>query len=135
MGRYDHIINQPRPKSSRSKMSALERAAQFSAFEALTGLDEQIDETARLVDGKVELSEDEIAELNRKFARLLQILDECGEYPEVEITYFVPDERKNGGAYVTKAVRVKSLDGIFHKVILSDRTEIDIADILSLEIM
>ena len=133
---YRDIIDLPhRVSETRMPMTIHARAAQFAPFAALMGYEDAIDETARLVDGKVELSEDEIAELNRKFARLLQILDECGEYPEVEITYFVPDERKNGGAYVTKAVRVKSLDGIFHKVILSDRTEIDIADILSLEIM
>lgn len=135
MGRYDHIINQPRPQSSHPKMSALERATQFSAFADLTGLDEQMDETARLVDRKIELSEDEIAALNEKFARLAQILDEDGEYPEIRLTYFVLDERKNGGAYVTKNVIVKSIDGIFHKVVLTDRSEINIANILDFEIM
>lgn len=135
MGRYDHIINQSRPASAHPKMSALKRAAQFSAFEALAGLNEQMDETARLVDGKVELLEDEIAELNRKFARLAEILDKHDEYPEVELTYFVPDDKKNGGAYVTKAVNVKRIDGVFRKVVLSDKSEINIADILDFEIM
>ena len=43
---YDDIINSPRPEPKK-KMSMHERAAQFSPFAALTGLDEAIDETAQ----------------------------------------------------------------------------------------
>ena len=100
--KYDYLINQPRPASTRSKMSAVDRAAQFSSFAALIGLDEQLDETARLVDGKIELSEDEAAVLNGKFQILAQVLNEGGERPQIKVCYFVPDERKDGGAYVTK---------------------------------
>ena len=61
-----------------------------------------MDETARLVGSKIELSEDEIEILNRKFQVLAQKLNEDKERPQVKLCYFVPDERKNGGAYVTK---------------------------------
>lgn len=130
--RYDDIINLPRPESSRPKMSAADRAAQFSAFAALVGLDEQMDETARLVAGKIELSEDEIETLNRKLLLLAQKLSE--DYPEIRAICFVPDERKNGGAYVTKIGAVKRIDEAFHKILFTDGTDIDVSDILDFEI-
>lgn len=51
--RYEQIVDMPRPASRHSKISALDRAAQFSAFAALAGLDEQMDETARLVNNEM----------------------------------------------------------------------------------
>lgn len=131
--KYDHLINQPRPASSHPKMSAVDRAAQFSAFAALVGLDEQMDETARLVDSKIELSEDEIEVLNRKFQVLVQKLNEDEERPQVMVCYFVPDERKNGGAYVTKIGTVKRVDDIFRQVLFTDGLNIKISDILDFE--
>lgn len=133
--KYDHLINQPRPASSRPKMSAVDRAAQFSAFAALVGLDKQMDETARLVDSKIELSEDEIEILNRKFQYLTQRLNEDEERPQVKVCYFVPDERKDGGAYVTKIGTVKRIDDVFFKLLFTDGTEICVSDILDFEIM
>lgn len=111
--RYDRIINLPRPASCHPKMSAYDRAAQFSAFAALVGLDEQMDETARLVDSKIELSEDEVAILNRKFQILTQKLNEDEERPQIKVCYFVPDERKDGGAYITKIGTVRRIDEVF----------------------
>ena len=63
---YEQIIDLSRPVSSRPKMSALDRAAQFSAFAALVGLDEQMEEMARLVESKIEMSEDDVEKLNGK---------------------------------------------------------------------
>ncbi len=133
MKKYANIINLPRPESHRPKMSAIDRAAQFSAFAALVGLDEQMNETARIVDGKIELSEDEAEFLDRKFALLANKLND--EYPDVKITYFVPDERKKGGSYVTKTVTVKRIDEVFRKIVLMDGAEINIAYVLDFEIM
>lgn len=133
--KYDHLINQPRPASSRPKMSAVDRAAQFSAFAALVGLDEQMDETARLVDSKIELSEDEIEILNRKFQYLAQRLNEDEERPQVKVCYFVPDERKDGGAYVTKIGTVKRINDVFFKLLFTDGADICVSDILDFEIM
>lgn len=131
--KYDYLINQQRPASLRPKMSAVNRAAQFSAFAALVGLDQQMDETARLVDSKIELSEDEIEVLNRKFQVLAQKLNEDKERPQVKVCYFVPDERKDGGAYVTKISTVKRLDDIFRQVLFTDGLSIKISDILDFE--
>ena len=58
MSRYSDIINLPRPKSSHKPMSMHDRAAQFSPFSALTGLDDELAETARIVDSKIEISDD-----------------------------------------------------------------------------
>ncbi len=131
--KYSNIINLSRPPSSRPKMSAIDRAAQFSAFAALVGLDEQMDETARLVDNKIELSEDEVETLNQKFKRLIEVSD--GVKPQIKVTYFVPDPRKDGGAYVTKIGTVKRIDDIFLKILFADRTEISVSDILDFEIL
>ena len=48
MGKYDDIINMEHHTSIRHpRMSALDRAAQFSAFAALTGYEEIIEQTGR----------------------------------------------------------------------------------------
>ena len=131
--RYDRIINLERPASSRPKMSAIERAAQFSAFAALVGLDEQMDETARLVDCKIELSEDEIETLNQKFQRLIEVLEDYRS--QIKVTYFVPDPHKDGGAYVTKVGTVKRIDVVFFKIIFADGVEVSVSDILDFDIV
>ena len=133
--RYDKIIDLPRPVSSRPKMSALDRAAQFSSFAALVGLDEQMDETARLVDSKIELSEEEGERLNQKLRLLIQKVSEDEEYPQVKAICFVPDQRKDGGAYVIKSGAVKCIDDVFHKVLFTDSSEISISDIFDFEII
>jgi len=131
--RYSKIINLSRPPSSRPKMSAVDRAAQFSAFAALVGLDEQMNETARLVDSKIELSEDEIETLNQKFQRLIEVSD--GVKPQIKVTYFVPDPRKDGGTYVTKIGEVKRVDEIFHKINFKDGSEICVSDVLDFDMI
>lgn len=131
--RYDRIINLERPASLRPKMSAIDRAAQFSAFAALVGLDEQMDETARLVNNKIELSEDEIEILNRKIQTLVQKLNE--ELPKIKVSYFVPDPCKDGGSYVTKIGVVKRIDDVFFKIMFADGAEISVSDILDFDII
>ena len=98
MNPYDDIINLPHHTSaSRPHMSAYDRAAQFSPFAALTGYDSAITETARLTDKRAELDEYSKAALNEK---LCMIQDQTDEQPEVSITYFQPDNKKSGGAYM-----------------------------------
>lgn len=133
--RYSHLIDIPRPVSGRLKMSAIDRAAQFSAFAALVGLDEQMDETARIVAGKIELSEDEVEILNRKIQILAQKLKEYEDYPKINVSYFVPDPRKEGGSYVMKIGEVKRVDDVFFKIMFADGAEISVSDILDFEII
>lgn len=95
-GKYDDIIGLPHPTSSKHpRMPISERAAIFSPFAALSGHSAALAETARLTDQKIELDEDTKAELDRKQAVLLEHI---GEQPEVTVTWFQSDERKDGGA-------------------------------------
>ncbi|MCD7755784.1 MAG: YolD-like family protein [Firmicutes bacterium] len=105
---YDDILHLPHHVSkTRPQMSMRDRAAQFSPFAALTGFDAAIDETARLTDDPIALEEEAMAALDRKQQYLL---DKIHEQPEVTVTYFVPDARKAGGAYVTVTGRVRRID-------------------------
>ena len=88
---YNDIINLSRPVSKRPKMSLEQRSAQFAPFAALTGYDGQVKETARLTNRKIEIDEEQKLELNFKI-QLIQ--SKIKEQPQIEITYFVPDERK-----------------------------------------
>ena len=129
MGAYDDIINLPHPNSAKHpRMSMIDRAAQFSPFAALTGHGAAIEETARLTDRRIELTEEEKTVLDEK----LRLLLETGG--EGMITYFLPDERKDGGAYVAKLGTIKKIDPLEGRVILTDHTPIHIEDILEIEI-
>lgn len=128
---YDDIINLPHHVSKTHKqMSAHDRAAQFGAFKALTGYEDAVNETARLTDSKPALSESMIEMLNMK---LQIILDNLEDKPEVTITYFVPDKKKSGGAYVTHTGCVRRIDDFEQKIIMTDKTEIQIKMIAEIE--
>lgn len=128
---YNDIINLPHHVSNtRSQMSMLDRAAQFSPFAALTGYDSAIKETGRLTDEKLELDEDTRAALDRKQAYLLEMIS---NQPEVSITYFLPDEKKTGGAYVTATGNFKRVDDYERMLILTDGRKIPMADIADIE--
>ena len=93
--KYDDIMDLPHYTSpNRRRMANIDRAAQFSPFAALTGYDADVLEAARVTDQRLTLTEDMKEILDRKQQRLAEILD---EYPEVTVTYFVPDSRKAGG--------------------------------------
>lgn len=130
-GRYDDIINLPHHVSIKHPhMAPIDRAAQFSPFAALTGHDEAIKETARLTDERMELDE------NRKElmdARLQLLREHLGEKPTVTFTFFEPDERKSGGAYVTVTGSVKKIEEYENKIVLEEGAAIFIDDIYAVE--
>lgn len=131
MGNYDDIINLPHHVSTKHpRMAALDRAAQFSPFAALTGHDAAIAETARLTDIRLELDETQKEELNE---RLQMIREHISLKPEISITYFVPDEKKEGGSYHQIIGTVKKLDDIGHRVIMRNGTIIPMNDIYVME--
>ena len=104
---YDDIIHLPHHVSERHpQMSMYNRAAQFAPFAALTGHNAAITEAARLTEAEEELSESDAEVLNRKLA-YLQSLD---EKPTISVTYFVPDDKKEGGSYHTATGIVKSVE-------------------------
>ena len=130
MGKFDDIINREYVKSpTRRHMTMVERAAQFGAFRAVVGHEDALHETARLTDEKIELDEYTKVELNEK----LQVIANSVEPEEVSITYFIQDEKKTGGAYVTKTGIVKKIREYERDVIMKDGTQISIDDIMTIE--
>lgn len=127
MSEYDDIIDLPRPKSKHEPMPMSDRAAQFSPFAALTGYGDAIDETARLTDARIELSEEERAELDYK-QQYLATLDS----PTVTVTYFVPDERKTGGAYVTHTGVLKRIDELERMVVFEDGLRVPLDEVVDI---
>ena len=129
---YDYMKHFSRPQyDDLYPMPMPDRAAQFSPFAALVGYGDAVDETARLVDSRIELTEDEVNDLNVNLNRLLEILD---EQPTVTVTYFVPDERKQGGKYVNKTGTVRIYDSYENALIFTDGTKIAVRDMYSAEI-
>lgn len=128
MTEYDDIIDLPRPKSKHEPMPMSDRAAQFSPFAALTGYGDAIDETARLTDRRIELSEEESAELDYK-QQYLATLDA----PTVTVTYFVPDERKSGGAYVTHTGVLKRVDEVERMVVFKDGLRVPLDEVMDIK--
>lgn len=129
-GPYDDIISLPHPTSTKHpRMPLSDRAAQFSPFAALSGHGAAIAETARLTDRRIELDEDTKAVLDLK----QQILaDRIAERPEVSVVWFRPDERKDGGQYVTTTGQLKKVDDIKRFLRFDDGTTIPLDDVLEL---
>lgn len=128
---YDDIINLPHHVSAtRPQMSMLDRAAQFSPFAALSGYDAAIKETGRLTDEKIMMDEEGLNILNMKFQILI---DNLFDEPEVTITYFKPDERKSGGAYIEVTGTVKKFDEFERQIMMQDGTKIPMDDVLDVK--
>ncbi len=128
--KYDEIMGLPHHVSkTRSQMPMSDRAAQFAPFAALTGYDDAVKETGRLTDDKIELEENSLNELNAKIQLLRESL---ADKPEITFTYFKPDERKAGGAYLTTTGTVKKLDDYERLIVLQDGTKLPMDDILDI---
>lgn len=128
---YEDIINLKRPVSKKhTPMSRADRAAQFSPFAALTGLDEAVTEASRQTGEKITISSDEQKVLDEK---LSLIAAKLSERPLVTLTYFKPDLKKEGGEYVTESVRIKSIDEISRTVKTEDSAVIALCDIIDIE--
>lgn len=129
--RYDDIIHLPHHVSkTRPQMSMMDRAAQFSPFAALTGYDAAIKETGRLTDEKIELGEETKAVLDRKQCYLSNMIS---VQPEITVTYFLPDERKSGGTYLSVTGKLKRIDEYERMMILTDGKKIPLDDIMDIE--
>ena len=110
-------------------MPMAKRAAQFLPFAALTGFESEITEAARLTDPAPELGEDALAGLDWQLAVLRERLP---EQPEVTVTVFLPDEKKDGGRYETMTGNVRRLDDVERTLIFSDGTKIGLDTIMEL---
>lgn len=127
MSAYADMMNLPRYRLRHHRPMPMKgRAAQFSAFAALTGYDEDIAEAARLTDPRAEMSEDALAELDTAFQQMLAGTE---MQPEVVITWFQPDAKKNGGRYVSCAGCFRFYEQETGKVYLTDGTVIPVQSI------
>jgi len=128
--KYDDIINMPHHVSKKHpQMSLYARSAQFAPFAALTGYEEAVKETARETENELDIDDELKAILDDK---LQLIIEQKDNKPEVSITYFVKDKKKEGGAYISKTGIVKKID-LYNQILsLADNTEIPIKDIIDI---
>lgn len=128
---YDDIMNLPHHVSTvHTHMSLHDRAAQFLPFAALTGYEDAIKETGRLTQERITLSENEIEILNERLHILAEKLE---SRPKISVTYFVPDEKKRGGAYDTIEGYIKRIDEYRHILVMTDGLLIAMEDIIGLD--
>lgn len=128
--KYSKIINMSHHVSkSRPQMSMYQRAAQFAPFAALTGHSAAINETARLTDRKIDLSDSECDLLNMKTSLLIEHIH---EHPEVSIAFFVNDEYKEGGHYITHSGIIKGWDDYEQTIVFEDGTRIRTSEIIDI---
>lgn len=128
---YDDIIDLPHHVSTvHPQMPRADRAAQFSPFAALQGYEEAIVETGRTVDRKAELSEDAKEALDER----LPLREQIARHPEITVSYFQPDEKKDGGMYVTITGKAMAIDTDNRRIVLEDGAEIPVDEIREMEI-
>lgn len=130
---YEDMIDMKYPyESKHPRMSLYNRAAQFSPFAALTGHEEAIDETGRLTDSRIELSEESKQEINQT---LIYMQEHLSDDLEVLILYFVPDKKKTGGSYQSHIGKIRRIDEIESMLIMKDKKKIKIQDIIEMTIL
>ena len=130
--KYKDIINMPHYVSKKHPQMSIEnRSAQFAPFAALTGYEDEVKETGRLTNKRVEITE-EIKELLD--FKLRYIKEKIGENPKVKITYFLPDHKKDGGKYLEEIGNVKKIDEYKQTIVLENKKEILINEIIDIEI-
>ena len=129
--RYDDIINLPHYTSKvHPRMPMEKRAAQFSPFEALTGYGDAVSETVRLTDSRIDLDESARTALEE---RLQLVLDADKPKPEVSLTWFVPDERKAGGRYLTHTGVLRKFDTLARVIVMEDGTLVPVDEVTDVQ--
>ena len=127
---YPGMLHLPHPVSQKHPhMSRLDRAAQFSPFAALSGYEAALQEAGRLTEERIELAEGEKEEIR---CRLQAVQDAVARHPEITVVYFVPDEKKEGGSYVTAVGRVKRLDEFSRTLLFQDGRSVPLDEIVDL---
>ena len=132
MSRYEDILQLPHHRSKkRAHMTRQDRAAQFAPFAALSGFEGEIAESARLTDSQAQLTEWAEAQVDEQLRKLQQ---EFSRKPEITLTYFVPDERKAGGAYHSVTARARKILEQERIRLLEDDIRVPIDRIVSLTV-
>lgn len=132
MESYEDIINFPHfePKYH-PRMDAYSRAVQFAPFKALIGYEDDIKETSRLTDKKIEISEDKKKQMNEN---LFFLKENIKEKWIVTLTYFVPDSKKEGGIYQEYEGIIKAINETNHTLIFTSGKKIQFDDIYQIHL-
>ncbi len=128
---YEDIVNLPRHISKVHPQATMaDRAARFSPFAAISGYEDMVKEAARVTEERIDITDATKELLNEKLNMIIEFLD---EEPEVAITYFEPDKKKDGGAYISITGTVKRIDEYERIVLMSDDKKIRIDEIYAIE--
>lgn len=128
---YEDIVNLPRHISKVHPQATMaDRAARFSPFAAISGYEDMVKEAARVTEERIDITDATKELLNEKLNMIIEFLD---EEPEVTITYFEPDKKKDGGAYISITGTVKRIDEYERIVLMSDDKKIKIDEIYAIE--
>ncbi len=131
MANYNDLLHLSPPLSRRKRMPALERAAQFAPFAALSGYEAHISEQARLTDSRPAVCDEDAQIINDNLSLLL-----CAAQPvTVRLTYFQPDACKSGGAILEKRGKVRRVDTVLRELLFTDKTALPLDAILALDIL
>ena len=131
--KYKDIIDMKYPFNLlHPRMSTSERAAQFSAFKALLGFDEEINEAMRTTDLKMTLNDLESRMIDIKLQTIKNKIYNL-EQPLVQIVYFISDVKKEGGKYVQVSEKIKKIDEVNKTVQTTTNMIIPIQDIYKIE--
>ena len=129
--RYDDMLALPHHVSStHPQMPLANRATQFAPFAALTGYGAAVNETARLTDRRMELDDEQKLLLNSK---LQLIRESLRARPGVSVTFFQPDLKKAGGAYVTVTGTVKKVDEYERRIVMANDVLIPIDEVIAID--
>lgn len=128
--KYDDIINLEHHVSKVHKQMSLEnRSAQFAPFSALTGYGDEVKEAERTTEERIEIDEELRGILDEK----LQLIQrKIKEQPKIEITYFIPDNKKQGGKYQNVTGNIKRIDNYNKYIILTNDIRISIDEIIDI---
>ena len=128
---YEDIVNLPRHISKVHPQATMaDRAARFSPFAAISGYEDMVKEAARVTEERIDITDATKELLNEKLNMIVEFLD---EEPGVTITYFEPDKKKDGGAYISITGTVKRIDEYERIVLMSDDKKIRIDEIYAIE--
>lgn len=97
---------------------------------ALTGHGAAITETARLTERRIVAADDVLSENDSALNDLRQRIS---QHPVVTVSFFVPDEHKDGGSTVTETGSLKSIDEQTGSLVFENGLRISARDIVSLK--
>lgn len=131
MDNYDDIINLEHPEPiNHPRLSMDQRAGQFSSFAALSGYEDEVVEAGRITENEINITDDIKDELDK---RLGIIIKDINNKPTVNITYFIKDNKKSGGKYINRDIKIKSIDLIKNQIITINKETIRIEDIIKID--